>query len=115
MKKIILSLALITSGFFAFNASAQQTKTPPCCKPNAECCTPGADCCQNGKKAQAPKFNPFEGITLTADQQSKIDKLNEKVKADRQKAKQERKENAQKARKDGKAAKQEYLNELKRF
>lgn len=114
MKKTILSFAFIVAGIFAFNASAQQpANAPACCQNGAT-----SECCQlakPGQKPKAPKLNPFEGITLTAEQQASIDKLNEKIKQERVDAKKDRAENAKKARKAGKDAKKEYLNELKKI
>lgn len=82
MKKIILSIAFVTAGFFAFNASAQQ----PCCNTDQACCQPSQECCnQKAKPQRAPKANPMEGITLTAEQQAAVKALNEKNKGPRTK------------------------------
>lgn len=113
MKKTILSLALIISGFFAFGAAAQQ----PCCNNGQQAC--GKDkqeCCQApGKPGKAPKANPLEGITLTEQQQAKVQQLNEKYAQMRKDRKEAKKENARKERKEAKDYRKEYLNEMKQI
>lgn len=70
MKKKIFSTALILSALIGFNASAQNNA------PEAPKCDKKEQCKGDRPDApRAPRFNPFEGITLTAEQQSQIDAL----------------------------------------
>lgn len=98
MKKTILSLAVLFATTFSFSAFAQA--------PAAEnaACGEKTECCQNAL---------FEGITLTPDQQTKLQELN----ASRAKAAKERKEAAKAERKakgdNKKAARKDYLNSVK--
>lgn len=112
MKKIILSFAILALGAFTFNASADNNNTPDTkCKARTECCGKcdgkkdgkkdgkmdgkkagkkggkkhgkrGGECCKGGKHHSSL----FEGITLTAEQQTKLDSLREARKADRKRA-----------------------------
>lgn len=115
MKKtvIALSIALVSAmGFSAF-AQSQQTATPKKEKKEMR---------GNRKKMQCP--NPFEGITLTADQQTKLDNLrkncmrNDSIARNEMKQKRDemRKANEQK-RNDMRQArlqkKRDYLNNVK--
>lgn len=104
MKKIALSLALITAGFFAFNASAQE----PCCNPEQACCeTEGNACCQTKK---APCV--FDGLNLTADQQASVKALNEKYAQNRKEGMKAKKEARAQENKGRQEAKQSYLKEM---
>ncbi|MDE6415484.1 MAG: hypothetical protein K2K68_00455 [Duncaniella sp.] len=102
MKKTILSLAVLFATSLSFSAFAQ---TPA---PEAASCGEKTECCQNAL---------FEGITLTPDQQTKLQEL----KASRAKAAKERKEAAKAERKADRIAKGEtnksdrkdYLNSVK--
>lgn len=114
MKKTLLSLAFVTAGIFAFNASAQQT----CCKPAQECCDPAQECCTTTAPAKGQRIgmaNPFAGIELTAEQQAAMKALNEKYQKaakENQKAKSEAKKQEGKDRRESKKA---YLNDLKQI
>ena len=86
MKKKLLSLAVAAVAFtsMAFAQNANTTDGPK---------TENT----NGQKALCPAFNPFEGISLSADQQTKIDALkaerkqkSETARAERQKKNEER-------------------------
>lgn len=96
MKKTLLSLAFVAAGIFAFSASAQE----PCCNPAQTCC----------EQTQAPgnkaKFNPFEGLSLTAEQQTAVNELNAKY----AKGKKEKRDDK---RKEARDARKNYLNDLK--
>lgn len=70
MKKKIFSTALILSALIGFNASAQDNA------PEALKCDKKEQCKGDRPDApRGPRFNPFEGITLTAEQQSQLDAL----------------------------------------
>lgn len=115
MKKTILSIAFVAAGIFAFNANAQN----PCCEPAQNCCKAPSECCQTPNKPQRP--NAFEGITLTADQQAKVDALNakyaqarkERMEARKQKKSDGKKGEMRKESRSGKDVRKEYLNEMK--
>ncbi|MDE5786734.1 MAG: hypothetical protein K2H98_09395 [Duncaniella sp.] len=98
MKKTILSLAVLFATTFSFSTFAQA--------PAAEnaACGEKTECCQSAL---------FEGITLTPDQQTKLQELN----ASRAKAAKEKKEAAKAERKakgdNKKAARKDYLNSVK--
>lgn len=99
MKKIILSFAIIALGAFSFNAAADDNNTSNAtgCKARTECC---GKCDGGAKKAGKGKHHGkkdckkgdrkhgsmFEGITLSAEQQAKIDSLRNARKADRNRA-----------------------------
>ena len=118
MKQIILSIAFVTTGLFAFNASAQQPAQNG--KDNAP-----ANCCQQkaqrpGGERKAPKmFNPLEGITLNAQQQAAVDALNQKYAQARKDAKKAENKDVTKAekkeRKDLRQGRQEYLKEMQKI
>lgn len=134
MKKLLLSLAFVTSGLLAFNASAQQpanANAAACCQNKAECCKAkdgkGEKCCkqQKGKGHHKPghKVNEFEGLNLTAEQQSALDALKanrnqaraEKRKEMKGKDKEARKEALKDARQQARQSRVEYLNEIKKI
>lgn len=110
MKKYILSLAFVAAGIFSFNALAQQ---PDCCTKATGTCSQNTECCKAPKKHKSPKLNPFEGITLTPEQQQSIDQLKEKCKNERTVAKKERKEKKEQARQEMKNSRKQYLEEIK--
>lgn len=107
MKKIILSFAILALGAFTFNASADDNNTPNTnCKARTECCGK-CDGKKDGKmdgkkagkkggkkhgkrggccKADRKQSGLFDGITLTAEQQAKLDSLREARKADRKRS-----------------------------
>ncbi|WP_301746639.1 hypothetical protein, partial [uncultured Duncaniella sp.] len=69
MKKTLLSATVILSALFGFNSFAQTTQAvPENCNQKCE----KSDCPRAGKR-QMP--NMFEGITLSADQQQKLEAL----------------------------------------
>lgn len=122
MKKKIMILAVAIASMAGFNSLAQVSATA----------TSGIDKvkCDKGKKGECDGkkeckgANPFEGITLTADQQTKIDALKAECKANREKCKAEKRaEKAEKkaekkaameqARAERKQAKRDYLNKVK--
>lgn len=113
MKKTLLSIAFIAAGIFAFNAAAQEA----CCNPAQACCNPAQTCCQTpgkpGKAARPAKQNALEGITLTPEQQTAVNALNEKYAAQRKAKMQSKKESRDKERSEAKNGRKEYLNEMK--
>lgn len=110
MKKLVLSIAFVTAGFFAMTASAQK----PCCKNQETCCKTEQSCCKDKAKGEKPsRPNPMEGLNLTPEQQQAVDALNQKYAQKRKDALKEKGEAAAKARKEGKDTKKAYLEELK--
>lgn len=137
MKKNFLSLALIAMSLVSFNGMAQSQDNnvaDPTCKEKV--CTKDGKPCKDGKKdrdgkrgkkdksdkfskasRKGDKMNPFEGITLTEAQKAQLEQL----KAKRQAARIENKKmaKAEKQKRDSvsfqarKAAKKEYLEEIK--
>lgn len=132
MKKKILSLALVAMSLVAFNGIAQSqdnTISNPTCKESV--CTKWQ---KDGKKAKKDKdkkgkdgkfakgnrkakANPFEGINLNEAQKAQLEQLKAKRQAAREESKKMAK--ADKQRRDSaafearKAAKKEYLEEVK--
>lgn len=100
MKKIFLAILVLAAT--AGSAFAQT---------NNENNAKQAQTARGERKGQMmPPYNPFEGLNLTADQQTKLDALRaerraefEKAKADKQKAKADKKAEKQKAKKDVRA------------
>lgn len=69
MKKTVLALSLSILSVLGFSAMAQNQKSnEKCNKANKELCTKGKEC-KMGDKA---KYNPFEGLNLTQDQEQKL-------------------------------------------
>lgn len=96
MRKKVLGLMMAALAISTIGASAQTETTPvapikkECCKEKKEYTKEKKELCpvKEGKKeiskdvkkhvvrdAAKPRFNPFEGIELTPDQQQKLDKL----------------------------------------
>ncbi|MDE7347451.1 MAG: hypothetical protein K2N48_12030 [Muribaculaceae bacterium] len=121
MKKKVLGLALMAMALIGFNGMAQDTKQ--CDKAKVE----NSRCKKGGNKEARAKMNPYEGLTLTDAQKSKLADLDSKRiadhkakmearknKGDGQKADRSRNEADMKARMDArKADKMEYLQEVK--
>lgn len=104
MKKIVIAtLALAACVGTTF---AQQPAE------NKACCTTGnaQQCDVKGRKACAP--NPFEGLNLTAEQQTKIDALKAECKAGREKAQADKKADRQKQRTDRADARKAQRSEM---
>ena len=74
MKKLLLAFAVIAG---VVTAATAQT---PCAERNAAC-TPAAANCEAGRNRACP--NPFEGLNLTAEQQTAIAALRTECRADR--------------------------------
>lgn len=125
MKKKVLGLALMAMALVGFNGMAQNNS-----QKNAQCCKTQTECTKGGKglKKEAREMkNPYEGLTLTETQKSKLAELDSKRMADRkakmearkadnngQKADKSKNEVDKKARMEArKADKLEYLKEVK--
>lgn len=88
MKKNLLAIALLVCGIAGLSAqtpasqacSPDNCNTPNCAAPN---CAPG----ENARRCASP----FEGLNLTAEQQTKLDALKSDCKASAEKARTERK------------------------
>lgn len=111
MKKAILGLAFLTIASVSFSAAAQQQKAvkgekaktecvaKECCKDSQKCDKVKGNKAKAGKKAnkfkdgkmargqKGAKRDLFEGITLTTEQQGRIEALNNAVKVSRQEIK----------------------------
>ncbi|MDE7419600.1 MAG: hypothetical protein K2N35_05275 [Muribaculaceae bacterium] len=126
MKKKVLGLALMAMALVGFNGMAQNNSqtNPQNCKAQTEC----AKGCKGMKKdARDNKKNPYEGLTLTDAQKSKLAELDSKRMADHKAKMEARKSesNGQKAdkskthaemkalREARKVDKMEYLKEVK--
>lgn len=123
MKKTLVTLSMAVVTIFGFSAFAQQQdgNQKQCNKEKTE------KCCKKGEKGDRSKgdrkmFNPFEGIQLNADQQAKIDALQQKCIAQRQEMKKGDKQNRdnkdngltrEQRMQQRQQAKREHLNEVK--
>lgn len=85
MKKIFISM-MLAGALVAGNTAMAQTKTDGSTGATAqkECCQTGKDGKKwdkkgdkKDKKGQRPRFNPFDGVQLTPDQQQKLQVLRE--------------------------------------
>ncbi len=115
MKKKFLSLAIVALCGTAITLNAQK---PAADNSDKQQCAKDKKECRHDKKMDKKGCpNPFEGITLTQEQQAKLDQLNQSRKADRQQraqATKEQKKQAKEARRaDRKAQKRDYLNNVK--
>ncbi len=107
MKKIFLATVVMAASMFSFNAFAQKPKNCPSACPDSAAC-PALKC---------DRPDPFIGITLTPEQQTKIQTLKAETKAKRQamakeckaKVKNDRAQRAEAM----KASKKEYLESVK--
>ncbi len=111
MKKKVLGLALIAMSLMGVNAIAQN----PAAGNSATIENVKA---KKGSKKEARRtVNPYEGLNLTEAQKSQLSQLDSKRKADRQQQAQVRKENKMRddstRREARKAAKKEYLEQVK--
>lgn len=111
MKKKIMVLAVAIASMASFSSMAQVAakatsgvETVKCDNASNECCNLKKDCMGG---------NAFEGINLTADQQSKLKALKADCKAKREKCNADKKAAKAQARADRKQAKRDYLNKVK--
>lgn len=114
MKKVLVSLMIALVGTAGMTSFAQ-TQTNNAAQENKVCCDKnGKVACDRQKQRCAALF---EGITLTADQQSRIDKINSdrqaKSKAQREMKSKEKKEMKKQKAEARKACKKEYLSKMK--
>lgn len=110
MKKIIVASALtlaLTGAAFAANPNTAATPAAPAA--NAQTVCPEARNC----RTEAPRFNPFDGIQLTDDQQTAITNLNAQQCQNRENARAERRQRAEAARTEGNQSRRDYLTSLK--
>lgn len=111
MKKKIMILAVAVASMAGFSTYAQQLSATATSGVQTE------KYVKNGKvecaKDACKGGNAFEGITLTPDQQTKIDALKADCKANREKCKADKKAAKEQARADRKQAKRDYLNKVK--
>ena len=111
MRKKILSLAVVAMTLLSANSFAQSTVNDKTNSANIENVT--------GKKAERKgvKKNPYEGLTLTDAQKTKLQQLDEKRAAQRKENAQAKKAEKQRDNADRmaarKSAKKEYLEEVK--
>lgn len=111
IKKRIFPLALAAAALVSFSSYAQ---TP---SQQQTDCTQKKECVKKDKKNRMAKADPFQGITLTADQQARLQKLEsdrrearKKIDAERRDQKQRFDAEKMKARRD---ARKSYLEEVK--
>ena len=97
-KNVIAGVMLATAAIFGTSATFAQA---PQKGDNTQKCN-GEKCEHNKDKGQKPAFNPFEGLNLTAEQQSKIDALKEECKAQKSEFKKDAKAKKQQLKKDAK-------------
>lgn len=122
MKKGILSIAVVAASLFSFNAFAQdKSATPDCCNTPAQCvnaqaCPGNPQACPGNPQAcpvQRPCADPFAGINLTQEQQTKLTALREKCKTNRAAADKARKDRFQQRDSMVRATKKQRLEEVK--
>lgn len=119
MNKKIFAIAMVAlatvggSSAFAARQDKKQDCTPDC--PQKECTLDAKKCDKKDCKAQRP--SPFDGLNLTADQQTKLDQLRDDARKEQQAIRQQAQADRQKAREDGKAfaekARKDYLAKVK--
>ncbi len=129
MKTKILGLTFLTIALFSVSASAQQKiQSTENCKFNTECAAQNKKClkdcknckdCKDCKKVKCQrKVDLFEGITLTTEQKSRIDALNNASKVSRQEIKakakkaRENKDTTFNPRNVRKELRSKYINDL---
>ena len=89
MKKSIFALAILAASTFGFQAFAQNSAPAPGAQSTE----------QTAKTRKAPKADLFEGITLSVEQQTKLDALREQNRKERAERKAERTAKADGAKK----------------
>lgn len=117
MKKKIFGIALVAMSLISFPSMAQ-TSASTAGKKDGTCqkaCRDGKQKC--GKERDGSMCNPFEGLSLSADQQTKLKALQEKRMAERKEKSDKAKASAQVGRQDRMAKRQEcrkqFLAEVK--
>lgn len=104
-------LAVAIASMASFSTMAQVSAKATSGVEAVKCDKAGKDGCDFKKECKGA--NAFEGINLTADQQSKLDALKADCKAKREQYKADRKAAKDQARTDRKQAKRDYLNRVK--
>lgn len=129
MKKGILSIVVVAASLFSFNAFAQDKSvvtacpnTPAQCV-NAQACPGNPQACPGNPKAcpanpqacpvKRPCADPFAGINLTQEQQTKLTALREKCKINRAAADKARKDRFQQRDSIMRVNKKQRLEEVK--
>ncbi len=117
MNKKIFGIALVAMSLISFSSMAQ-TSTSTTGKKDGTCqrvCKDGKQKC--GKERNGSMSNPFEGLSLSADQQKKLKSLQEKRMAERKEKSEKAKASAQADRQDRMAKRKEsrkqFLVEVK--
>lgn len=116
MKKGILSIAVVAASLFSFNAFAQdKSATPDCCNTPAQCVNNAKACPANPQACpvKRPCADPFAGINLTQEQQTKLTALREKCKINRAAADKARKDRFQQRDSIMRVNKKQRLEEVK--
>lgn len=116
MKKGILSIAVVAASLFSFNAFAQdKSATPDCCNTPAQCVNNAQACPANPQACpvKRPCADPFAGINLTQEQQTKLTALREKCKINRAAADKARKDRFQQRDSIMRVNKKQRLEEVK--
>lgn len=116
MKKIIVAATLAAGLISAVGASAAKpTTATTATRQVAACAQTVADTCN--RACPAPRFNPFEGIELTADQQTAIQNLDNSRRQNRESARRDGRNERQERRDAARAARsqerRDYLAQLK--
>lgn len=102
-KNLIVAAIVALAGAFTFNTSAQQNDNKAKACPQQQCII--------GQRAGGPTaYNPFEGLNLSKDQESKLQALRQQCKADRQAAQKQDKAERRQARND---QRRKMLNDIK--
>lgn len=133
MKKTVIGMALMAMALVGFNGMAQNTtQSQKAQVENSACCQKGCKDKKDGKMQGREKKNPYEGLTLSDAQKTKLAELDAKQQAKRQANMEARKaqkdankadkknmtdaekQAAKKAKMDSRRAeKMEYLQEVK--
>lgn len=115
MKKGILSIAVVAASLFSFNAFAQDKSVVTAC-PNTPAQCVNAQACPANPQAcpvKRPCADPFAGINLTQEQQTKLTALREKCKINRAAADKARKDRFQQRDSIMRVNKKQRLEEVK--
>lgn len=105
MKKKIISVAVAIAAIFAVSANAQRPQCAPQQCPSQGCSQPGQ--CQSPRR-DAP--NPFEGINLTAEQQTAINNIQQQCSREGQRCDSAARAQRRQARRE---SRRDYLNQIK--
>ncbi len=113
MKKNLIIVAIAMASTFGMNAVAQNNSECNKQQCNKEQCDKAGKKCEKGGKGHEA-FNPFEGIQLTAEQQTKLDAIQKPcMKKDAKEAKAEKMKQKQAEKANRVAARKNYLESVK--